>query len=231
MPIFDLTEERAFPDPELAHPNGIIGFGGDLEPGRLLQAYRLGIFPWFNEGDPIIWWSPDPRMVLYPKELKVSHSMRKILRDNTFDITFDTEFEAVVKACSEQPRPGQKGTWITPEMIAAYIKLHELGYAHSVEVWKNKKLVGGLYGVSIGGLFAGESMFSTVSNASKAGFIVLVKTMQAKGVEMIDCQVYTRHLESLGAREISRKRFLTQLKRCLEKETIKQSWKKLEKVY
>ncbi len=224
MPIFELNNDVVFPNPELADDNGIIAIGGDLEPGRLLQAYRMGIFPWFNENDPIVWWSPDPRMVMHPSELKVSHSMRKILRDNIFRVTFDQEFEAVIRNCREQKRPGQKGTWITDEMIKAYLQLHHLGYAHSVEVWKDNNLAGGLYGMSLGKMFAGESMFSKMSNASKTGFIILARKLESLGFEMIDCQMHTQHLASMGAKAISRKKYLRMLQESLQNSTLKGNW-------
>ncbi len=228
MPIFELTKEIIFPDPELADNSGIIAVGGDLTPRRLLQAYRSGIFPWFNEADPRVWWSPDPRMVLYPAEVKISHSMKKVLKDKVFSVTFDNDFEAVIHFCKTQPRQGQKGTWITKEMMEAYEKLNEMGYAHSVEVWKNDKLAGGLYGVSIGAMFAGESMFSKENNASKAGFITLAKTLEKLHFRMVDCQIYTAHLSSMGAREISRKKYLRELALCLEKPTVKGNWGKMQ---
>ena len=224
MPIFELVKDNVFPDPELAENNGIIAIGGDLKPGRLLQAYRMGIFPWFNENDPIVWWSPDPRMVLHPSELRVSHSLRKILKERLFEVTYDNDFEAVIENCKAQKRPGQKGTWITKEIKEAYIRLHRLGYAHSVEVYKDGIIVGGLYGLSLGSMFSGESMFSKVSNASKTGFIILVKKLHSIGFTMIDCQIYTRHLASLGAKEISRKKYLRELDSCLEKNTFKGNW-------
>jgi leucyl/phenylalanyl-tRNA--protein transferase len=202
MPIFELSRDVAFPDTDLTDPSGILAVGGDLSSARLLLAYRSGIFPWFNEGDPIVWWSPDPRTVLYPEELKVSHSMKKVLRNKTFSVTADEDFESVILQCKAQKRPGQRGTWITNDMVDAYVKLHRLGYAHSFEVWKGESLAGGLYGVSIGRFFAGESMFSKVSNASKVAFIALAKTLQQLGFPIVDCQVHTNHLASLGAREI-----------------------------
>lgn len=228
MPIFELTKDITFPDPELADPSGIIAIGGDLQPGRLLQAYRMGIFPWFNEYDPLVWWSPDPRTVLYPAEVKISHSMRKILRDKVFRVTFDNNFEAVIKCCREQKRPGQRGTWITEDILKAYVRLHHLGYAHSVEVWKDEDLAGGLYGVSLGRMFAGESMFSRVSNASKTGLIVLAKKLEALGYILIDCQLQTRHLASLGAREISRRQYMRQLAKSLEQPTLRGNWGRIQ---
>jgi len=227
MPIFELSKEIQFPDPELADPSGILAVGGDLSPQRLLLAYRAGIFPWFNDGDPIVWWSPDPRMILYPKEVRVSQSMKKVLRDKLFRVTFDSDFGAVITNCKKQPRPGQKGTWITKEMLDAYLQLHEMGYAHSVEVWKENMLAGGLYGVSLHGFFAGESMFSKTSNASKAAFILLSKTLERLGLGMIDCQLHTPHLSSLGAKEISRENYLKELVRCSQQSTLKGNWSKL----
>ena len=227
MPIFELSKEIQFPDPELADPSGILAVGGDLSPQRLLQAYQTGVFPWFNEGDPIVWWSPDPRTVLYPAEVKVSQSMRKVLRDKTFTVTLDRDFAAVITQCKVQKRVGQKGTWITQEMLDAYVLLHEQGYAHSVEVWKENALVGGLYGVSLGGFFAGESMFSKTTNASKVAFITLARLLEKLSFTMLDCQIYTKHLASLGAREISRELYLEELNRSLQQTTLKGSWGKM----
>lgn len=227
MPIYRLSNRITFPDPNHADESGILAVGGDLSPDRLLLAYEDGIFPWYNRGEPIIWWSPNPRMVLYPDELHISGSTKKILKKSTFEITFDRDFVSVITACKEQKRTGQMDTWITDEMLAAYMKLHKLGYAHSVEVWQDKQLVGGVYGVSLGKLFFGESMFSKVSNASKAGFITLVQKLRALNFSLIDCQVYTHHLESLGAREISRQKFLQELKAGLEENSMTGSWEKL----
>ena len=203
-----LSNEITFPSVDRATDEGLLAIGGDLCPERLLLAYRSGVFPWYAEGQPILWWAPDPRFVLFPKKLKVSKSMRKLLRDETFDITYNKEFEKVIDACALVPRRGQESTWITFEMKRAYIKLFEMGFATSVEVWKEGNLVGGLYGVDLGEIFCGESMFSKVSNASKYGFINLVHNLDARGYKMIDCQVFTEHLESLGAEEIPRAEFL-----------------------
>lgn len=214
MPIFWLDEDLHFPHPELANEDGIIAIGGDLSTPRLLLAYELGIFPWFNPGDPIIWWSPDPRCVLFPDELKVSKSMRPIFNQKKFHITFDQAFVEVVKNCKLTERKGQDGgTWITDDMFIAYCRLHDEGVAHSVEVWQEGKLVGGLYGLAIGKIFFGESMFSKVSNSSKVGFITLVRFLVEKGFHLIDCQQETAHLKSLGARSIPRKDFLTILEK------------------
>jgi leucyl/phenylalanyl-tRNA--protein transferase len=198
-----------FPDVSLASKEGIVAIGGDLSPERLLLAYKSGIFPWFDDEEPLVWWSPDPRFVLFPKHLKVSKSMKQVLSNSDFEITINKDFETVINHCSRIKRDGQKGTWITQNMKEAYTKLHELGYATSVEVWLDKELVGGLYGIDLNnGVFCGESMFSLVSNASKVGFITFI---QNSNYNLIDCQVYTNHLESLGAQDISREAFLKYL--------------------
>lgn len=211
MPIFQLDEQLWFPPVEYAEADGLLAVDGDLSPERLLLAYQSGIFPWYNEEDPILWWSPNPRMVLYPSELKVSKSMAQVLRGNRFSITVDTAFGQVIAACAGALRDGQPGTWIVPEMIEAYSMLHQMGHAHSVEVWRQGLLVGGLYGLGMGKVFCGESMFSLESNASKAGFITLVQWLQQQGYHFIDCQTHTPHLESLGARQIPREEFLKEL--------------------
>lgn len=211
-PLVFLGKELYFPSVENANSEGLLAFGGDLSPERLLLAYNRGIFPWFNEGSMVMWWSPDPRMVLYPAEIKISKSMRKVLKSNQFTLTKDTCFDEVIERCSKIARKGQDGTWITQDMKKAYLKLHDLGYAHSYEVWENGILVGGLYGIDLGHVFCGESMFSAVSNASKFAFIKLVKELEQKKYKLIDCQVYTQHLASLGAREIPRKEFIGILK-------------------
>jgi len=204
--MFYLTEKLEFPDVSFATEDGLLAFGGDLSPERLLLAYRKGIFPWFNEEEPILWWSPDPRFVLFPENLKVSKSMRQVLRNKDFVVTVNKDFQSVISECVKAKRYGQDSTWITDGMQEAYLKLHQLGYAKSIEVWLDEELVGGLYGVDTGnGVFCGESMFSKVSNASKVGFISFIQNSNYK---LIDCQVYTEHLESLGAEEISREKFL-----------------------
>lgn len=195
----------------LKSPNGLLAIGGDLSPERLLQAYSQGIFPWFSAGEPILWWSPNPRMVLFPEELKVSRSLAKRLKRNDYEIRFDSAFREVMQACATAPRDGQNGTWIVPEMVEAYCRLHALGYAHSAETWIDGALVGGLYGVKIGRMFYGESMFHHVTDTSKLAFVHLVRHLQASGVGMIDCQMHTPHLVSLGAREIPRDRFIEML--------------------
>ncbi len=229
MPVYWLSSsEHAFPDPELADERGILAIGGDLSPQRLLSAYAQGIFPWFNEGDPILWWSPDPRFVLLPDELKVAKSMRPYFNQRKFGLTYDSEFRAVIEACRDNARPGQlAGTWITQDMLEAYCDLHDLGFAHSVEVWKGKDLVGGLYGVSLGKVFFGESMFTRVSNASKFGFISLVRALRERGFWLIDCQQETRHLGSLGARNMARTRFLELLKRNEKEATLRGNWQEI----
>lgn len=224
MPIYQLDDEIWFPHPELAHEEGILAVGGDLKPKRLLTAYYNGIFPWFSEEEPIIWWSPDPRMVLWPADLKVSKSMRKVIRNGLFNMTVDTAFDKVIQACAEQPRHGQDGTWITDDMQQAYMQLHELGFAHSVEVWQSSELVGGLYGVMVGSVFCGESMFAGVSNASKFGFILLVQALQKAGCTMIDCQTHTDHLASLGAAEIPREEFLNHLEQHNQELVLPGKW-------
>jgi len=197
----------------MANEDGILAIGGDLSAHRLLLAYQNGIFPWFNPNDPIIWWSPDPRFVLFPQELKVSKSMRPYFNQEKFQLSVDQCFEKVMRACQSQRRNRQSGgTWITENMVEGYVKLHQLGYAHSIEVWQEEELVGGLYGVGLGKVFFGESMFATVSNASKFGFISLVRRLIELEFKLIDCQQETRHLGSLGARSISRKEFLSFLR-------------------
>lgn len=217
MPIFRLTDDLIFPHPSLAEEDGLLAIDGDLSPERLMLAYSNGIFPWFSEDEPVLWWSPDPRFILYPKDIKISHSMKKLLKKNEYRISFDTCFRDVISSCANVRE--ESGTWITKEMIEAYCKLHELGYAHSVEAWYEEKLVGGLYGISIGKCFFGESMFSTRSNASKAAFITLCRKLEEQGYIMIDCQVYTEHLESLGAINVSREKFLQLLEEGISDES------------
>lgn len=203
--IFRLDKRIVFPDPSLAEEDGLLAVGGDLSTSRLLLAYRNGIFPWYNDDTPILWYSPHERFVLFTDELKISKSMRQVLRSGRLRVTYDQNFAKVINACSIVDRKGQDGTWITADMKDAYIRLHQEGYAHSVEVWKDEKLVGGLYGVQVGEVFCGESMFSEVSNASKVALISLCNSGKYK---LIDCQVYTEHLESMGARMISREEYL-----------------------
>lgn len=218
------ADDLSFPHPDLASPDGLLAVGGDLSAERLLLAYRWGIFPWYTERDPILWWSPDPRFVLYPPELKVSKSMRPYFNQEKYRATFDQDFPAVIRACQQTRRQGQLGTWITHDMRKAYIRLHELGFAHSVEVWEGEQLVGGLYGLALGRVFFGESMFARASNASKFGFISLVRRLEARGYRLIDCQQETAHLASLGARAIPRNEFLQQLQGIDEEPTERGAW-------
>ena len=203
-----------FPPVEEASEEGLLAMGGGLSPQRLLDAYSRGIFPWYDSSQPVLWWNPDPRMVLFPENLKISKSMRQLLKKEVFQVTFDKAFSEVIDQCASIKRDGQNGTWITREMKEAYLQLHETGVARSVEVWQEEQLVGGLYGIHLKekNIFCGESMFSQVSNASKYGFIHLVQKLQREGLKLIDCQIYTPHLESLGADEIPRSEFLSFLK-------------------
>ena len=207
-----LTEELYFPPISETSLDGILAVGGDLSTDRLLLAYQNGIFPWFNDNEPILWWCPPQRMVLFFDELKISHSMRNTINKNIFKVTFNKEFQAVLLGCQNTKREGQVGTWLSNDMIASYCKLHEMGKAMSVEVWQNTELVGGLYGVDLGHIFCGESMFSKASNASKTAFISLVNYLKENNYKLLDCQVYNDHLNSLGCREIPRDEFLTILK-------------------
>ena len=208
--MYLLNQNIEFPNVQEADQEGLLAIGGDLSVERLLLAYKSGIFPWFNTGDPILWWSPDPRFVLFPEKLKISKSMKQVLRKTDFTVTVNQDFLSVIKECSLAKREGQSGTWITDSMVQGYIKLHELGYAKSVEVWQDNTLVAGLYGLDLNnGIFCGESMFAKVSNASKVGFISFIQNTNYK---LIDCQVFTNHLESLGAEDISREDFLKFLK-------------------
>ena len=211
MTAYQLTEALHFPPVSEADQDGLVAIGGDLSPERLLLAYRSGIFPWFNDDEPIMWYSLDPRFVLLPEDLYVSRSMRSVLRKGEFKVTFNEDFEGVIDHCKSTPRNGQDGTWITEDMREAYVRLNQLGHAKSVEVWKDNLLVGGMYGVDLGTVFCGESMFSTVSNASKVALITFIDQFKAQGGVLYDCQVYTDHLSSLGAKEIPREEFLQYL--------------------
>ncbi len=208
--IFRLDERLIFPDPALAEEDGLLAIDGDLSPERLMLAYQNGIFPWYSAGEPILWYSPHERFVLFPDELRISKSMRQVVRSGKFKVTFNRCFDGVIKACAEAKREGQDGTWITAEMQAAYIELHRLGKAHSVEVWLGDELAGGLYGIAVNRVFCGESMFSNVSNASKLALITLCQTEK---YDMIDCQLHTPHLESMGARMINRDEFMQALQK------------------
>lgn len=211
LPVLD-EDVLWFPPVETAYEDGLLAMGGDLSVQRLLLGYQNGIFPWFNEDDPILWWSPDPRCVVYPDKLKVSKSMQQLLKRHAFDFRVDTAFRKVIENCAYTKRKDDAGTWITEDIIDAYEDLHKAGYAHSAEVWQNGELVGGLYGVLLGKVFFGESMFSKVSNASKYAFISWTHQLQAQGIQLIDCQMHTPHLESLGAEMISREVFISQVK-------------------
>ena len=220
-----LRQDLIFPNPRHAASEGLLAFGGDLSPNRLLTAYRKGIFPWYSDGDPILWWSPDPRSILYPKNFKLSKSFRRVLKNSGFIVKFDHAFERVIEYCSQVPREGQSGTWLLDEMREAYIELHHMGYAHSVEVYLDGELVGGLYGLSMGKAFFGESMFSLKSNSSKVAFKALSDTLDSRGYDFIDCQVRNDHLVSLGAVDIPRDRFLDELDRSLQKSSDIGSWR------
>ena len=224
MPVYALTDELIFPNPELANDIGLLAVGGDLSIKRLLLAYSHGIFPWYSKDDPIMWWSPDPRMVLFPEKLKISKSLSQTLKNKNYEVRFDSNFEEVIENCSKTMRKGQDGTWITEEMKNAYIQLHESGYAHSVETYIDGKLAGGLYGISLGRAFFGESMFYKESGASKIAFCFLVERVKEWDFYFIDTQVETQHLKSLGAINISRKEFLPLLNKTLNYPTIKGKW-------
>ena len=224
MPVFRLPDEHIFPPPDLAEDNGLLAVGGDLSKPRLLLAYSMGIFPWYSEGDPVLWWSPDPRLVLFPDELKISRSLRQTIKKQIFNVTLDTAFEEVIGNCATVRRKDDGGTWITDDMMEAYIRLHRSGFAHSAEAWFDDKLVGGLYGVSLGSAFFGESMFTKKSNASKVAFISLVHQLVKWNFSLIDCQLTTPHLLSLGAREIPRAEFLEMLRTALLQPAKKGKW-------
>lgn len=225
MPVFLLNEDpEDFPPATAADVSGLLAVGGDLTPRRLLAAYRSGIFPWYSEGQPILWHSPDPRFVLEPEQLHVPKSLRKTMRHGEYEVTFDRAFADVIDACAETPRPGQDGTWITEEMRDAYVELHRLGFAHSIESWKNGSLVGGLYGVSLGAAFFGESMFAHAPDASKVAFATLVDQLVAWKFTLVDCQVETEHLARFGAQPWPRRRFLQALKTALIAPTRPKPW-------
>jgi leucyl/phenylalanyl-tRNA---protein transferase len=224
VPVFRLDHRLVFPPVELAD-NGLLAVGGDLRPERLLLAYSRGIFPWYGRSLPILWHSPDPRMVLLPDELAVPRSLRKTIRRAPYQLRLDTAFAEVLDGCADVPRPGQAGTWLVPDMVAAYQRMHELGFAHSAEAWQDGVMVGGLYGVSLGGCFYGESMFARAPDASKVAFVALVRQLQAWGARLVDCQVHTEHLERFGAREIERADFLARLAVALEQPTRRGAWR------
>jgi len=225
MPVFRLSERVSFPPPHFAEPEGLLAVGGDLSESRILLAYQMGVFPWFSDDDPILWWSPDPRLVLYPSDIRVSRRLQRTIRQKKFHITCDTAFEQVISACAGDRLEQNKPTWIHREMIDAYCHLFVSGYAHSIEAWHQGRLAGGLYGLSLGGGFFGESMFSRMANASKAGLVALCRYLQENSFDMLDCQVPTGHLMRMGAVKISRARFLRELHVSLKKPTHRGSWR------
>ena len=224
MPVYQLSEDLVFPSPHLASKEGLLAVGGDLTRSRLLLAYSLGIFPWYSENEPILWWSPDPRFVLYPDELKISRSLSKVIKKGAYTVTIDHAFKQVISECARVRLENQEGTWIVDEMVEAYCDLHESGFAHSVEAWEGDHLAGGLYGVSLGLCFFGESMFTRVSNASKVALVSLVRHLRSLDFALIDCQVTTGHLTRFGAREISRARYLEELDEALRAGTLRGKW-------
>lgn len=224
MNLHILSSRIEFPHPEFADDDGLLAIGGDLSPERLIAAYQQGIFPWYSEGEPILWFSPDPRMILYPRNFKRSKSLERVLRSGRFELRIDSDFEAVIRACSATPRPDQDGTWITEDMIQAYLELHRLGIAHSFETYRGGKLVGGLYGLSLGAAFFGESMFHHCPDASKFAFANLASFAQQNDFHFIDAQTPTDHLASLGAENLSRDKFLQQLKQALQPDSLIGSW-------
>ena len=224
MPVFRLSQELGFPPPHYADPDGLLAVGGDLSPKRLLLAYRQGIFPWYSQDTPPLWWSPDPRLVLFPNEFKVSKSLQRVLKKDLFKVTLDRAFLEVIRRCAAVRREHGGGTWIVPEMVHAYHLLHRLGYAHSVESWQGGELVGGLYGVAMGRIFFGESMFTEKTDASKVALVRLVQLLRRWDFALIDCQVTTAHLKSFGAREIPRRDFLDRLAGAVREPTRCGSW-------
>lgn len=225
MPVFWLTEKLTFPPPHMATAEGLLAVGGDLGRERLLLAYRQGIFPWYSDGEPILWWSPDPRLVIYPRKIHISRSLNRTLRRKQFQVTADQAFDRVIRHCARVPRRQGQGTWITSAMEAAYCDLHEFGVAHSVEVWEQEQLVGGLYGISLGNAFFGESMFSYRADASKVALVILSRLLTSWGFDLIDCQVTSAHLVRLGALEIPRHRFLEELTQALKQPTRRGVWR------
>jgi leucyl/phenylalanyl-tRNA--protein transferase len=224
MPVFLLSDKIEFPPPYLASKAGLLAVGGDLSRERLLLAYRMGIFPWYSDGEPLLWWSPDPRLVLYPEEIRISKTLKKIIKQDKFHLTIDTAFDQVVNACAQIRIDKNEGTWIVQEMIDAYCRLHDAGFAPSVEAWYQGELAGGIYGVSLGKCFFGESMFSRISNASNITLVKLVEYLKTLSFDMLDCQITTEHLIRFGAREIQRDVFLKQLEQSLEATTRQGRW-------
>jgi leucyl/phenylalanyl-tRNA---protein transferase len=230
MPVYHLTDELVFPPPTHADPSGLLAIGGDLSSERLLLAYRCGIFPWYSQGQPILWWSPDPRTIIELADFHISRRLRQKLRQGRFSVTFDQAFDQVIDACARVPRKGEKGTWITAEMMKAYIRLHKQGFAHSAESWLDGELAGAIYGVSLGRCFFGESMFFRAADASKAAFAALVEQLTEWQFHMIDAQIKNPHLVSLGAKEIPRSIFLARLQKALRQPTMEGPWRKLAAV-
>ncbi len=224
MPVFRLTEKESFPPPHFAEPEGLLAVGGDLSERRILLAYQMGIFPWFTDDEPILWWSPDPRLLLYPPDIHVSSRLKRTIRQGAFKITCDTAFDRVISACASVRIENSQETWIGQDMIDAYCRLFASGYAHSIEVWHEGLLAGGLYGLSLGGSFFGESMFSHISNSSKIALVMLGRFLNALSFDLIDCQVKTDHLKRMGAVEVSRSLFLKQLHQSITRQTLKGSW-------
>ena len=224
MPVYLLNKDIVFPHPSLADENGLLAVGGDLSPERIITAYANGIFPWYNKDEPILWWSPNPRCVLFPENFKVSKSLRLLIKKNIFEVRFDTDFKNVITKCAKVHQKNESETWITREMKKAYIMMHNLGFAHSVEVYLNEKLVGGLYGIAIGKVFYGESMFHTMSNASKVAFYYLIERLKQWHFDIIDNQTTTEHLLKLGSEEIDRNKFLSIIKKSINKESHRGKW-------
>ena len=224
MPVYRLPDSHVFPPPDHAEPSGLLAIGGDLHPRRLLLAYAHGIFPWYSEDDPILWFSPEPRFVLEPSRLRVGRSLKKRIKRGDYEIRLDTEFAQVIRHCREAGRPGQSGTWITDDMEQAYLELHRMGFAHSAEAWHQGELVGGLYGVALGRIFSGESMFAHASDASKVAFVWLVRQLERWGFELIDCQIETDHLNRFGAQPIPREDFLHRLSDGLRQPARPRAW-------
>ncbi|MFO7818071.1 MAG: leucyl/phenylalanyl-tRNA--protein transferase [Thermodesulfobacteriota bacterium] len=225
MTVFYLGKDTEFPPPELAEPDGLLAVGGDLSSERLLSAYSRGIFPWYGEDTPLLWWCLSPRPLLIPSALHIPKSLRRVLNARKFNVTFDSSFAKVIRACADTPRPDSRGTWIMPEMIRAYVRLHNLGYAHSVEVWEGGDLVGGLYGISLGKAFFGESMFHRRADASKVAFVYLARALDIWGFHFLDCQQTTPHVLRFGAREVDLSAFIRKLKKALRFSTQKGPWK------
>ena len=225
MPVFQLTDKLTFPPAELAEKNGLLAIGGDLSPERLLLAYRNGIFPWYSEGDPILWWSPSPRLVIFPNEFKIPKRLSRLMRQKSFTVTIDLAFRQIITACSRTDNRQEKGTWITNDMLEAYCTLHDMGYAHSVECWLDTELAGGLYGISLGKIFFGESMFSKQPNSSKIALVHLMQKLQEWNFDLIDCQMRTEHLMQFGAREIPGNHFRKLLEKNIACPNQKGKWK------